>query len=203
MVSKTDFNYSNKGECQYKIGQELKEFAPMNVEAKFSFNKNSLDIIIGLAPSEEIDYLNDGLNIALFVYHCIPTVIVGGGYFLVSGSIVIKNSDNIDINEWLSSSNDTVNLILVDDYNNYEVKEIRCVQLPMMKTIRKVLKEQVGCVDGEIENTLKIIDIGFQRPWMIRYKDEECKYAKESDSDIQKGAYAIYEPKEKKIHVYY
>ena len=80
MVSESNFNYSNKGGCQYKIGQELKEFAPMNVDAKFSFNKYSLDIIIGLAPSEDYDYLNnDWLSIVLFIFHCIPTVLVVGG----------------------------------------------------------------------------------------------------------------------------
>ena len=37
MESKTVFEYSNKGECQYKVGQLIPEFAPMNREIKISF----------------------------------------------------------------------------------------------------------------------------------------------------------------------
>lgn len=40
MKSQISFKYSNKGECQYSIGQKLSEFAPMNYEAKFAFNEN-------------------------------------------------------------------------------------------------------------------------------------------------------------------
>lgn len=203
MGSQTYFDYSNKGECQYEIGQKLTEFAPMNMDAKFSFNEKSMDIIVGLAPSRS-DYFNGRwLNINLFIYRCIPTILVTTGYFQVSGSIVIKNSDNINIDEWLNSTDDYVNLVLVDDYESYEVKEIRRIQLPLMKTIRKILKEQIECGEGEINNTLKIIDNGFQTPWMIRYTDEECKYVQECAVAIQKGTYIINEPKEKEPHFYF
>ena len=202
MESQTEFNYSNKGECQYKIGQELAEFKPMNLDAKFSFTEKTMDIIVGLAPSRTNYFNGSWLNISLFIYRCIPTILVTTGYFQVSGSIIIKNRDNINIDEWLNSTEDNVNLILVDDYEGYEVKEIRNIQLPMMKTIRKVLKEQAKCVDGEIENTLKILDLGFQKPWMNYYKDEECKYSQETSNDTQRGIYEIYEPKEKQAHVY-
>ena len=196
------FTYSKKGECQYKIGQELIEFKPMNLDAKFSFTKKSLDIIIGLAPSRN-NYLNEGwLSVTLFIYRNIPTILVTTGYFQVSGSIIIKNKENINIDEWLNSTDDSVNLVLVDDYKDYEVKEIRRIQLPMMKTIRKVLHEQAKCVDGEIENTLKILDLGFQKPWMIYYKDEECKYSQETSDEIQKGTYDVFHPQEKKAHEY-
>ena len=84
-----------------------------------------------------------------------------------------------------------------------EVKEIRRIQLPLMKTIRKILKEQIECGEGEINNTLKIIDNGFQTPWMIRYTDEECKYVQECAVAIQKGTYIINEPKEKEPHFYF
>ena len=60
MKSETVFEYSNKGDCQYKVGQLVPEFAPMNREIKISFNENSLDIIIGVAiePEDVWRYLN-------------------------------------------------------------------------------------------------------------------------------------------------
>ena len=159
-------------------------------------------LIIGLAPSRS-NYLNNGwLSISLFIYRSIPTIIVSTGYFQVSGRIIIKNNGNINADEWLNGLDDSVNLVLVDDYSGYEVKEIRKIQLPMLKTIRKVLKKQVKCVDGEIENTLKILDLGFQKSWMIYYSDEECKYSQETSDDIQKGTYEIFHPQEKIAHVY-
>jgi hypothetical protein len=202
MKSKTEFSFSNKGVCQYEIGQKCPEFAPMNYEVKYSFNEKSLDIIIGLAPSRR-NYFNDSwLSISLFVYRCIPTILITTGYLRVTGSIIIKNRNNIDVKDWVNGSDDYVNLILVDDYDSYEIKEIRRVRLPMMNTIRNVLKKQIECVDGEIKNTLEIIERGFQIPWMIEYKDEECKFVKECSDELQTGEYIIYEPKEKVAHVY-
>lgn len=202
MKSKTEFSFSNKGVCQYEIGQKCPEFAPMNYEVKYSFNEKSLDIIIGLAPSRS-NYFNDSwLSISLFVYRCIPTILITTGYLRVTGSIIIKNRNNIDVKDWVNGSDDYVNLILVEDYDSYEIKEIRRVRLPMMNTIRNVLKKQIECVDGEIKNTLEIIERGFQIPWMIEYKDEECKFVKECSDELQTGEYIIYEPKEKVAHVY-
>ena len=202
MKSKTEFSFSNKGICQYEIGQKCPEFAPMNYEVKYSFNEKSLDIIIGLAPSRS-NYFNDSwLSISLFVYRCIPTILITTGYLQVTGSIIIKNSNNIDVKDWVNGSDDYVNLILVDDYDSYEIKEIRRVRLPMMNTIRNVLKKQIECVDGEINNTLEIIERGFQIPWMIEYTDEECKFVKECSDELQTGEYIIHEPKEKVAHVY-
>lgn len=202
MKSKTEFSFSNKGVCQYEIGQKCPEFAPMNYEVKYSFNEKFLDIIIGLAPSRR-NYFNDSwLSISLFVYRCIPTILITTGYLRVTGSIIIKNRNNINVKDWVNGSDDYVNLILVDDYDSYEIKEIRRVRLPMMNTIRNVLKKQIECVDGEIKNTLEIIERGFQIPWMIEYKDEECKFVKECSDELQTGEYIIYEPKEKVAHVY-
>ena len=77
MESQTSFKYSNKGECQYSIGQNLSEFAPMNYEVKFAFNEKSLDIIIGLATQPDRAYLNTGwLNVNLFIYRNIPSIIM-------------------------------------------------------------------------------------------------------------------------------
>lgn len=202
MKSKIEFSFSNKGVCQYEIGQKCPEFAPMNYEVKYSFNEKSLDIIIGLAPSRS-NYFNDSwLSISLFVYRCIPTVLITTGYIQVAGSIIIKNSNNIDIKDWVNGSDDYVNLILVDDYDGYKIKEIRRVRLPMMNTIRNILKEQMECVDGEIKNTLEIIERGFQIPWMIEYTDEECKFVKECSDELQTGEYIIHEQKKKVAHIY-
>ena len=83
MKSKTEFSFSNKGVCQYEIGQKCPEFAPMNYEVKYSFNEKSLDIIIGLAPSRS-NYFNDSwLSISLFVYRCIPTILITTGYLIL------------------------------------------------------------------------------------------------------------------------
>ena len=203
MNSKTNFNFSNKGVCQYEIGQKCPELAPMNYELKFSFNDNSLDVIVGLADPDRT-YLNESwLNISLFIYRSIPTIILTTGYIQVVGSIIIKNN-SINVNDWVNGSDDHVNLIVVDDYNNnYEVKEIRKIQLPMMKTIRNVLKKQIECVEGEIQNTLDIIERGFPIPWMIEYTDEECKFVRERTDELQTGEYIINKPKEKVAHVYY
>lgn len=203
MNSKTNFNFSNKGVCQYEIGQKCPELAPMNYELKFSFNDNSLDVFVGLADPDRT-YLNESwLNISLFIYRSIPTIILTTGYIQVVGSIIIKNN-SINVNDWVNGSDDHVNLIVVDDYNNsYEVKEIRKIQLPMMKTIRNVLKKQIECVEGEIQNTLDIIERGFPIPWMIEYTDEECKFVRERTDELQTGEYIINKPKEKVVHVYY
>lgn len=206
MDMQTEFYYENKGECQYKIGQKVPEFAPMNREIKISFNDSSLDIIIGVAIDKEDvwKYLNrDWLSIGLFYYHHIPSIIVTGGYFQVAGNVVIKGVEGINVEEWVNGVDDHVNLVLVNDFDTYEIMDIRQIQLPMMKTIRKILKEQIKCVDGEIQNTLGIIDKGFQVSWMIYYKDEECRYKKETSGETQSGTYTVYEPKEKQIHVYY
>ncbi len=203
MKSSTIFNFSNKGECQYQIGQRCPEFAPMNYELKFSFNNKSLDIIVGLAEPNRA-YLNEsGLKISLFIYHSIPTIILTTGYIQVVGSIIIKDNNRINVNDWVNGSDNHVNLVVVDDYSSYEVKEIRKIQLPMMKTIRDVLKNQIECVDGEIDNTVKIIERGFQTPRMIYYANEECKYVHESSDEVQTGEYVINETKEKVAHVYY
>lgn len=195
MESQTIFNFSNKSNCQYVIGQKCPEFAPMNYEIKYSFNERSLDIIIGVAPSRN-NYLNDSwLSVRLFNYRSIPTILVTTGYLQVAGSIIIKN-ENIDVNEWVNGSCDFVNLVLVDDYDDYIIKEIRTIQLPMMKTIRKVLKNQIKCGEGEIKNTLDIIEREFQIPWMIEYTDEECKFVKECPGGLQQGTYSINMPKE-------
>ena len=202
MKSNTKFYFSNQGECEYEIGQKCPEFAPMNYELKFSFNENSLDVIVGLADPDRA-YLNESwLNISLFIYHSIPTIILTTGYIQVAGSIIIKNNSRINVNDWVNGSDDHVNLVVVDDYNSYEVKEIRKIQLPMMKTIRDILKKQIECVDGEIKNTIKIMERGFQTPWMIYYTDEECKYVQESSNEVQTGEYIINETKEKVAHVY-
>ncbi|MBP5340600.1 MAG: hypothetical protein J6Z14_15065 [Prevotella sp.] len=205
MVSETAFEYSNKGECQYKVGQIVREFEPMNRELKVSFNKTSLDIIIGVAiePKDVWRYLNaNWLHVNLFHYHYIPTLIVGSGYFQVAGKVLIKNVENINIEEWLNSTDESVNLVLVNDFKTYEVLGIRHIQLPMMKTIRNILKEQTKCCDAEIANTLELIDRGFQIPWMMHYTDELCNYVKETSDAIQKGEYIINEPKEKQLHIY-
>lgn len=204
MKSKTVFSFSNKGVCQYEIGQKCPEFAPMNYELKFSFNEKSLDVIVGLADPDRT-YLNESwLNISLFIYHSIPTIILTTGYIQVVGRIIIKNNNSINVNDWVNGSDDHVNLVVVDDYNNsYEVKEIRKIQLPMMKTIRDILKNQVECVDGEIKNTIEILERGFQTHWMNYYKDEECQYVQESSDSFQSGTYIINEPEEKVAHVYY
>lgn len=203
MVLQTNFTFCNKGECQYAIGQKLSEFAPMNYEAKYSFNEKSMDIIIGIAPSKS-NYFNDSwLSVSLFIYRCVPTILVTTGYVRVTGSIIIKNQNNIDVSDWLNGSDDYVNLILVDVQDSYAIKEIRRVQLPMMKTIRNVLKKQIECVDREIQNTLDIIERGFPIPWMIEYTDEECKFVRERTDELQTGEYIINNPKEKVTHVYY
>ena len=205
MKSETVFEYSNKGDCQYKVGQLVPEFAPMNREIKISFNENSLDIIIGVAiePEDVWRYLNcDWLNVNLFSYHYIPKLIVTGGYFQVAGNVILKNADNVNVQEWVNGSDEYVNLVLVNDFKTYEVLDIRRIQLPMMKTIRNILKQQLECFDAEIENTLSLIDKGFQTPWMLYYTDEECKYVKETSDEIQKGTYIVHEPKEKQFHVY-
>ena len=133
----------------------------------------------------------------------IPTIIVTTGYIQVVGKVLLKSNSNININDWVNESDDHVNLVIVDDYNNsFEVKEIRRIQLPMLKTIRSILKKQIECLDGEIDNTIKIIERGFQTPWMIYYTDEECQYIKETSDELQTGTYIINEPKEKEIHVY-
>ena len=204
MKSQTEFEYSNKGVCQYEIGQIVPEFAPMNYEIKVSFNQTSFDIIIGLANPERT-YLNESwLNVSLFNYQMIPTIIVTTSYIQVVGKVLLKSNSNININDWVNESDDHVNLVIVDDYNNsFEVKEIRRIQLPMLKTIRSILKKQIECLDGEIDNTIKIIERGFPTPWMIYYTDEECQYIKETSDELQTGTYIINEPTEKEIHVYY
>ena len=53
-----------------------------------------------------------------------------------------------------------------------------------------------------LKYTLKILDLGFQKPWMIYYKDEECKYSQETSDEIQKGTYDVFHPQEKKAHEY-
>lgn len=203
MKSETAFSFRNKGVCQYKIGQKCPAFAPMNYELKFSFNDKSLDIIIGLANPDRT-YLNDSwLNISLFIYRSIPTIILTTGYIQVVGRIIINKND-IDVKEWFNASDNHVNLVVIDEYNNnYAVKEIRKIQLPMMKTIRDILKNQIECVDEEIKNTIEILKRGFQTPWMIHYSDEVCEYVQESSDDFQTGTYIINEPKEKVVHVYH
>ncbi len=205
MKSETIFEYSNKGECQYKVGQLIPEFAPMNLELKISFNEKSLDIIIGVAidPKDVWRYLNcDGLSISLFVYQNIPALIVTGGYFQVAGNIVLKNAENINPQDWVNGTDEYVNLVLVNDFENYEVLDIRRIRLPMMKTIRNILKQQLECYDAEIGNALSLIEKGFQTPWMLYYQDEECLYDNETPDEIQKGTYIVHEPKEKRLHVY-
>lgn len=204
MKSKNKFTFSNKGVCQYEIGQKCPELAPMNYELKFSFNEKSLDVIIGLANPDRKHLNESWLNISLFIYRSIPTIILTTGYIQVVGRIIIKHENSININDWVNGSDDHVNLVVVDDYNNsYEVKEIRKIQLPMMKTIRDILKNQIECVDEEIKNTIEILKRGFQTPWMIRYTDEVCEYVQETSEEFQTGEYIINETKEKVAHVYY
>ena len=204
MKSQTSFKYSNKGECQYSIGQNLSEFAPMNYEVKFAFNEKSLDIIIGLATQPDRAYLNTGwLNVNLFIYRNIPSIIITTGYIQVVGSIVVGNLTNVNIEDWIDGTDEYVNLVILDDFESYSVQEIRRIRLPMLKTIRNVIKGQIGCFKSEIQNTLEIIKKGFQTPWMIYYTDEECKYVDEKLDILQTGTYIINEPKEKKVHVYF
>lgn len=206
MSSTTEFEFDKNGGCQYTIGQELPEFAPMNYEAKFSFNKTSLDIIIGLAldEDEKSNRLNsDWLHVNLFFYRIIPSLVITTGYLQVAGNIVFKDHNKINIEDWLQSTDDYVNLVVVDDYHGYKVKEIRRVKLPLMAKVREVLKEQVSRCSGEIENDLEIVERGFLVPWMINYTDEQCNYTYETSDAIQKGKHIINEPKEKIAHVYY
>ena len=202
----TDFYYTKNGLCQYKIGQKIPEFAPMNYELKFSFNKTSLDIIIGLAlvPNEVTNFLNDNwLHIGLFFYKIIPSLVITTGKIQVAGNIVFNDYDKINIEEWLQSTDDYVNLVVANVHHEYEVKELRRIKLPLMSKIREVLKEQVLCTSESIENVLKIIKHGFFIPWMVYYTDEECHYIPETAEAQQKGVHIINDPKEKKIHVYY
>ena len=204
MNSNNKFNFSNKGVCQYEIGQKCPELAPMKYELKFSFNEKSLDIIVGLANPDRKHLNESWLNISLFIYRSIPTIILTTGYIQVVGRIIIKNNNSINVNDWVNGSDDHVNLVVVDVYNNsYEVKEIRKIQLPMMKTIRDILKNQIECVDEEIKNTIEILERGFRTPWMIRYTDEVCEYVQETSEEFQTGEYIINETKEKVAHVYY
>lgn len=176
----------------------------MNYEVKFAFNEKSLDIIIGLATQPDRAYLNTGwLNVNLFIYRNIPSIIITTGYIQVVGSIVVGNITNVNIEDWIDGTDEYVNLVILDDFESYSVQEIRRIRLPMLKTIRNVIKGQIGCFNGEIQNTLEIIKKGFQTPWMIYYTDEECKYVDEKLDILQTGTYIINEPKEKKVHVYF
>lgn len=203
MKSQISFKYSNKGECQYSIGQKLSEFAPMNYEAKFAFNEKSLDIIIGLAQPDRAHLNADWLHINLFIYRNIPSIIITTGYIQVVGSIVVGNITNVNIEDWINGTDEYVNLVILDDFESYSVQEIRRIKLPLLKTIRNIVREQIGCFKGEIQNTLEIIEKGFPKPWMIYYTDEQCKYVNENSAILQTGTYIINEPKEKKVHVYF
>lgn len=203
MESQISFKYSNKGECQYSIGQKLSEFAPMNYEAKFAFNEKSLDIIIGLAQPDR-EHLNaNWLHINLFIYRNIPSIIITTGYIQVVGSIVVENITNVNIEDWINGTDEYVNLVILDDFESYSVQEIRRIRLPLLKTIRNIVREQIGCSKGEIQNTLEIIKKGFPKPWMLYYTDEQCKYVNENSDILQTGTYITNEPKEKKVHVYF
>ena len=132
-----------------------------------------------------------------------PSIIITTGYIQVVGSIVVGNITNVNIEDWIDGTDEYVNLVILDDFESYSVQEIRRIRLPMLKTIRNVIKGQIGCFNGEIQNTLEIIKKGFQTPWMIYYTDEECKYVDEKLDILQTGTYIINEPKEKKVHVYF
>lgn len=143
------------------------------------------------------------LNVSLFIYRNIPSIIITTGYIQVVGSIVVGNITNVNIEDWIDGTDEYVNLVILDDFESYSVQEIRRIRLPMLKTIRNVIKGQIRCFKGEIQNTLEIIKKGFQTPWMIYYTDEECKYVDEKLDILQTGTYIINEPKEKKVHVYF
>ncbi len=193
-MSKFEFSkgYSSEKPCPYQIGQFVPQFYPMNYEANIELTKTSLNIIIGLAEPDErsVSSFMENINFFLFCFDNVPVLTVWNGYHSFPTYINVFENQYADPSEWVNETDDEVSIVIIDDHKSYKVVGIRKIKLPLMKRIREVCKEQIHLpVKSMVDTAFDRIMCCFSDYAMNKYHEEECRFGKVTDEDIQTGTH--------------
>ena len=192
-----EFNkgYSEDRPCQYTIGQFVPQFYPMNYEAKIEFTKTSFDVIIGLADPDQraINSFMEGINFFLFCYDHVPVLTIWNGYYKFPTYVNVFDNNYAEPIDWINETDDDVSIVIIDDHKSYKVVGIRKVKLPLMKKIREICKDQIllpskGMVDSAFDRIMCL----FSDHALNKYHEEECRYGKVTEEDIQTGTHNLF-----------
>lgn len=195
---KFEFNggYSADKPCQYQIGQFVPQFYPMNYEVKIEFTKTSFDIIIGLASPDQwsINTFMEQINFFLFCFDDVPVLTVWNGYHKFPTYVNVFENEYADPKEWVNETDDEVNIVIIDDHKSYKVVGIRKVKLPLMKRIREVCKDQLQLpIKSMVDSAFDRIMCLFSDYARNKFHEEECRFGKITDGDIQTGTHSLFD----------
>ncbi len=187
--------YSADKPCPYEIGQFVPQFYPMNYEANIVLTKTSFDVIIGLADNPEIQAtksIMDQINFFLCCIDKIPILKIWNGHHTFNTYVNVFDYEYADPIDWINESDDEVNIVVVDDLKSYKVTGIRKIKLPLMKRIREICQEQLqlklkSLVDSEFDRIMCY----YSDNKLVDFHEEECRFGKIADGDIQTGTYTI------------
>ena len=193
-MSKFEFSkgYSSEKPCPYQIGQFVPQFYPMNYEANIELTKTSLNIIIGLAEPDErsVNSFMENINFFLFCFDNVPVLTVWNSYHSFPTYINVFENQYANPSEWVNETDDEVSIVIIDDHKSYKVVGIRKIKLPLMKRIREVCKEQIHLPGKSMVDTaFDRIMCCFSDYAMNKYHEEECRFGKVTDEDIQTGTH--------------
>lgn len=193
-MSKFEFSkgYSSEKPCPYQIGQFVPQFYPMNYEANIELTKTSLNIVIGLAEPDErsVNSFMENINFFLFCFDNVPVLTVWNSYHSFPTYINVFENQYANPSEWVNETDDEVSIVIIDDHKSYKVVGIRKIKLPLMKRIREVCKEQIHLpVKSMVDTAFDRIMCCFSDYAMNKYHEEECRFGKVTDEDIQTGTH--------------
>ena len=197
-MSRFEFSngYSAEKPCPYQIGQFVPQFYPMNYEANVVLNKTSFDVIIGLADDPDLRATKsfmDEINFFLFCFDNVPVLKIWNGYHSFPTYVNVFENEYADPKEWINETDDEVNIVVIDDFKSYKVTGIRKVKLPLMKRIREICQEQLQLpTKSMVDSAFDRIMCCFSDYTINRFHEEECRFGKVTDGDIQTGTHTLF-----------
>jgi len=185
--------YSADKPCPYQIGQFVPQFYPMNYEARIALTKTSFDVIIGLADPDQrsINTFMEEINFFLFSFDNVPVLTVWNGYHSFPTYVNVFENEYAAPKDWVDETDDEVNVIIIDDHKlSYKVVGIRKVKLPLMKRIREICREQIKLpTRSMVDSAFDRIMCCFSDYAINKYHEEECRFGRVTDEDIQTGTH--------------
>lgn len=194
-MSKFEFSkgYSTEKPCPYQIGQFVPQFYPMNYEANIELTKTSFNVIIGLADPDarSINSFMENINFFLFCFDNVPVLTVWNGYHSFPTYVNVFENEYAEPKDWVDETDDEVNVIIIDDHKlSYKVVGIRKVKLPLMKRIREICREQIKLpTRSMVDSAFDRIMCCFSDYSINKYHEEECRFGRVTDEDIQTGTH--------------
>ena len=194
-MSKFEFSkgYSTEKPCPYQIGQFVPQFYPMNYEANIELTKTSFNVIIGLADPDarSINSFMENINFFLFCFDNVPVLTVWNGYHSFPTYVNVFENEYAEPKDWVEETDDEVNIVIIDDHKlSYKVVGIRKVKLPLMKRIREICREQIKLpTRSMVDSAFDRIMCCFSDYAINKYHEEECRFGRVTDEDIQTGTH--------------